>query len=148
MQVILRKDFETLGRLGETVTVKPGYARNYLIPQGIVYPATKAHLARVEEEKRLAGRRDLKERRAAGDVSAKLEGLRVIASVQVGEEDRMFGSVTAADIADLIKERGVEIDRRKIQLEEPIRHLGEYQIPIRLHREVVVNVTVDVVKTN
>jgi len=148
MQVILRKDFEALGRVGEVVTVKPGYARNYLIPQGVVYPATKSHLARLTEERRLAGRRDLKERRAAGDISAKLEGLRLIAAVQVGEEDRMFGAVTAQDIAELIKERGVDIDGRKIQLEEPIRHLGEYQVPIRLHRDVTVEVHLDVIKTN
>lgn len=148
MQVILRKEFETLGKVGDVVTVKPGYARNYLIPRGIAYSVNKSNLARLEHEKQVLAIRDLKERRRAGDLSAKLHGLRLIAPVQVGEEDRMFGSVTSADIAELIKERGIEVDRRKIHLEEPIRHLGEFEVPIRLHREVTVSVTVDVVKTN
>jgi large subunit ribosomal protein L9 len=148
MQVILRKEFETLGRPGEVVTVKPGYARNYLIPRGIAYPANKSNMARLADEQKVLNRRDVKERRLAGDLGGRLQGLRVIAAVQVGEEDRMFGSVTAQDIADLIKERGVEVDRRKIQLDEPIRHLGEFEIPIKLHRDVVVNITVDVIRTN
>jgi large subunit ribosomal protein L9 len=148
MQIILRKEFETLGKTGDTVNVKPGYARNFLIPRGIAYPATKAHLARLQEENKASAVRDLKERRMAGDLGAKLQGLRIIAAVQVGEEDRMFGSVTTSDIAELIKERGVEVDRRKIQLDEPIKHLGEFEIPIRLHRDVTVNVTLDVIKTN
>lgn len=148
MQVILRKEFETLGKAGEVVTVKPGYARNYLIPRGIAYPVTKSALARLEQEKKVVAVRDLKERRHAGDLSSKLQGLRLIASVQVGEEDRMFGSVTSADIAELIRQRGIEVDRRKIHLEEPIKHLGEFAIPIKLHREVTVTVTLDVIKTN
>jgi len=148
MQVILRKEFETLGKAGEVVTVKPGYARNYLIPRGIAYMANKSNMARLASERKVADQRDIKERRLAGDLSAKLIGLRVIAPVQVGEEDRMFGSVTASDIADLIKERGIEVDRRKIHLEEPIRHLGEFEVPIKLHRDVTVNITVDVVRTN
>jgi large subunit ribosomal protein L9 len=148
MQIILRREFDTLGKAGELVTVKPGYANNFLIPRGIAYPATKAHMARLKEEHKSMNVRDLKERRAAGDLAARLTGLRVIAAVQVGEEDRMFGSVTSSDIAELIKERGVEVDRRKIQLDEPIKHLGEFEIPIRLHRDVTVNVTLDVVKTN
>ncbi len=146
MQVILRKEFDTLGKSGEVVNVRPGYARNYLIPRGIAYAASKSNMARLEDERRMGDRRDLKERRAAGDLSARLQGLRVTANVQTGEEDRMFGSVTASDIADLIKARGIELDRRKIQLEEPIRHLGEFEVPVRLHRDVVVNITVDVVK--
>jgi len=148
MQVILRKEFETLGKAGELVNVKPGYARNYLIPRGIAYTANKSNMARLKDEHKTADRRDVKERKLAGDMSVRLTGLRVIAQVQVGEEDRMFGSVTASDIADLIKERGIEVDRRKIQLEEPIRHLGEFEVPIKLHRDVVVNVTVDVIRTN
>lgn len=148
MQVILRKEFVSLGKIGDVVTVKPGYARNYLIPRGIAFPVTKSNMARLEHEKQAAAVRDLRERRKAGDLSAKLQGLRLIAPVQVGEEDRMFGSVTAADIAELMKERGIELDRRKIQLEEPIKFLGEYTILIKLHREVQVSITLDVVKTN
>ncbi|MDD5088221.1 MAG: 50S ribosomal protein L9 [bacterium] len=148
MQVILRKEHESLGKTGDVVVVKPGYARNFLIPRGIAYPVNKTNLRRLEHEREVLAARDLRERRKAGDLSAKLQGLRLIAQVQVGEEDRMFGSVTAADVAELIKERGIEVDRRKIQLDEPIKHLGEFEIPIRLHREVTVSITVDVVRTN
>lgn len=148
MQVILRKEHESLGKTGDVITVKPGYARNFLIPCGIAYPVNKANLRRLEHEREVLAARDLRERRKAGDLSAKLQGLRLIAPVQVGEEDRMFGSVTAADVAELIKERGIEVDRRKIQLDEPIKHLGEFEIPIRLHRDVTVIVMVDVVRTN
>ncbi len=148
MQVILRREHEALGKVGQIVTVKPGYARNFLIPNGIAYPVNKSNLKRLEHEQQAMAIRDLRERRKAGDLSAKLQGLRLIAAVQVGEEDRMFGSVTAADIAELIKERGIEVDRRKIHLEEPIKHLGEFVVPIRLHRDVTVTVTLDVVKTN
>ncbi|MCL4305988.1 50S ribosomal protein L9 [bacterium] len=145
MQVILRTDYESLGKIGDLVQVKPGYARNYLIPRGIAFAATKSNLARLDQERKTLQMRDLKERRKAGDVYAQINGLRLLKGVQVGEEDRMFGAVTSADIAELIKERGYEIDRRKIQLEEPIKHLGEFNVPIKLHREVIATVTVDVV---
>ena len=146
MQIILRREFETLGKAGDVVTVRSGYARNFLIPQGVAYAVTKSNLARLENEKKVLQFRDLKERRKAGDLHAKLQGLRLLIPVQVGEEDRMFGSVTSADIADAIKERGIEVDKRKIDLDEPIKRLGEFEVPIKLHREVIVNVTVDVVK--
>lgn len=145
MQVILRTDYESLGKVGDLVQVKPGYARNYLIPRGFAFAATKSNLARLDQERKTLQMRDLKERRKAGDVYAQINGLRLLKGVQVGEEDRMFGAVTSADIAELIKERGYEIDRRKIQLEEPIKHLGEFNVPIKLHREVIATVTVDVV---
>ncbi|RPH94058.1 50S ribosomal protein L9 [candidate division KSB1 bacterium] len=148
MQVILRKEFESLGKTGDVVSVKPGYARNFLVPRGIAYPMTKANLARLDHEKQVFAARDLRDRKRAGDLSAKLQGLRLIAAVQVGEEDRMFGSVTAADITELLKERNIEVDRRKIHLEEPIKHLGEFEVPIRLHRDVTVMITLDVIKTN
>jgi large subunit ribosomal protein L9 len=146
MQVILRKEYESLGKVGDVVAVKPGYARNYLIPRGIAFAATNASLAKLDHEKKMLQLADVKERRKAGDLRAKLDGLRLLKSVLTGEEDRMFGSVTSSDIADLIKERGIEVDRRKIQLEEPIKHLGEFDIPIKLHREVVVTIKLDVVK--
>ncbi len=146
MQVILRKEFESLGHVGDLVTVKPGYARNFLIPRGIALSATKASLARLEHEKKMLQLADLKERRKAGDLRAKLDGMRLIKAVLVGEEDRMFGSVTAQDIGELIRERGVEVDRRKIQLVEPIKQLGEFDVTIKLHRDVMVTVKLDVVK--
>jgi large subunit ribosomal protein L9 len=146
MQVILRKDHEKLGKIGEVVSVKPGYARNFLIPQGFAYSANKSNLSRLEHEKKMLELQDLKERRRAGDIHAKLHDLRLLIPVQTGEEDRMFGAVTSSDIAEAIKERGVEVDRRKIQLDEPIKHLGEFEISIKLHREVEAVVKVDVVK--
>ncbi len=145
MQIILRTDYQTLGKVGDVVTVKPGYARNFLIPRGIGFAANKSNLARLDQERKILQMRDLKERRKAGDVYAQINGLKLLKAVQVGEEDRMFGAVTSSDIAELIKERGFEIDRRKIQLEEPIKHLGEYNVPVKLHREVIATVTVDVV---
>jgi len=145
MQVILRTDYESLGKVGEVVQVKPGYARNFLIPRGIAFAATKSNLSRLDQERKILQMRDLKERRKAGDVHAQVHGLRLLKAVQVGEEDRMFGAVTSSDIAELIKERGIEIDRRKIQLEEPIKHLGEYNVNVKLHRDVIAVVTVDVV---
>jgi large subunit ribosomal protein L9 len=145
MQIILRTDHESLGKVGDLVTVKPGYARNFLIPRGIAFAANKSNLARLDQERKTLQMRDLKERRKAGDVYAQVNGLKLLKSVQVGEEDRMFGAVTSSDIAELIKERGFEIDRRKIQLEEPIKHLGEYNIGIKLHRDITAIVTVDVV---
>ncbi|MBI5059575.1 50S ribosomal protein L9 [candidate division KSB1 bacterium] len=147
MQVILRKEYQSLGNVGDVVSVKPGYARNYLIPRGIAFAATTASLSKLDHEKKMLQLADMKERRKAGDLRAKLDGLRLLKGVQTGEEDRMFGSVTSSDIAELIKERGIEIDRRKIQLEEPIKHLGEFDIPIKLHREVVVTIKLDVVKS-
>ena len=145
MQIILRKEFESLGKPGEVVTVKPGYARNFLIPRGIAYAVTKPNMARLENEKKVLQVRDLKDRRQAGDMHAKLQGLRLVIPVKVGEENRMFGSVTSADIAEVIRQRGIEVDRRKIELEEPIKRLGEFDIPIKLHREVTVNIHLDVV---
>lgn len=145
MQIILRSDFESLGKVGDLVTVKPGYARNFLIPRGIAFAANKSNLARLDQERKILQMRDLKERRKAGDVYAQINGLKLLKAVQVGEEDRMFGAVTSSDIAELIKERGFEIDRRKIQLEEPIKHLGEYNIHIKLHRDIIATVLVDVV---
>jgi large subunit ribosomal protein L9 len=145
MQVILRSDYETLGKIGDVITVKPGYARNFLIPRGIAYSANKSNLARLEQDRKVLQMRDLKERRKAGDVYAQINGLRLLKAMQVGEEDRMFGAVTSSDIAELVKERGIDIDRRKIQLDEPIKHLGEFQIPVKLHREVTAMLVVDVV---
>ncbi len=145
MQIILRSDVESLGKVGDLVTVKPGYARNFLIPRGIAFAANKSNLARLDQERKTLQMRDLKERRKAGDVYSQINGLKLLKSVQVGEEDRMFGAVTSSDIAELIKERGYEIDRRKIQLDEPIKHLGEYNIGVKLHRDITAIVTIDVV---
>ena len=145
MQIILRKEFDSLGKAGDVVTVKAGYARNYLIPRGIGYAVTKSNLARLENEKKILQLRDLKDRRQAGDLHAKLHGMQLTIPVQVGEENRVFGSVTSGDIAEAIRQKGVEVDRRKIELEEPIKRLGEFESPIKVHREVAVTVKLEVI---
>ena len=146
MKVILRKDIEKLGNAGDIVTVKDGYARNYLLPRGLAVPATPGNLRAIEEEKKLAELRANREKRAAEKLAEKLNSVSVTATVSVGEEDKIFGAVTTQMIADLLKEKGYDIDRRKIHLEEPIKALGIYDVPIKLHPEVEATVKVWVVR--
>ena len=136
MKVILRQDFEPLGKLGATVDVKEGYARNYLIPRGLVYPASPKHERLLEAERRLAEKRHQHQQRSSEELAAKLSQTTVIARCKAGEEGRLFGSVTSQDIADLLRTQGIELDRRKIVLDEPIRLLGTYQVRVHLHENV------------
>ncbi|NMC48903.1 MAG: 50S ribosomal protein L9 [Desulfovibrio sp.] len=146
MQLILRADVENLGRLGEVVTVKPGYGRNYLVPQGLAMAASEANLKVFERErKKLQARMD-SARAAAQDVADKLAGLALTIEVRVGENDKLYGSVTSAQIADLLAASGVEIDRKKIVLDEPIRSLGDYVVEVKLHPDVRGKVAVAVVR--
>ncbi len=146
MQLILRADVENLGRLGEVVTVKPGYGRNYLVPQGLAMAASEANLKVFERErKKLQARMDAT-RAAAQDVADKLAGLALTIEVRVGENDKLYGSVTSAQIADLLAASGVEIDRKKIVLDEPIRSLGDYVVEVKLHHDVRGKVAVAVVR--
>lgn len=144
-QVILLKEMENLGDVGEVVDVKPGYARNYLVPHGFAIRATKANLARIEEEREhlvSAAQREIETAAAlAGDIEAQSLNFQV----KAGEDGKLFGSVSSADIADALAEKGVEVDRRHIQLTEPIKQLGTYKVPIRLSAEVQPEVTVWVV---
>ena len=145
MQLILVKDVEALGRAGEIVDVKPGFARNYLLPQGFAYRATPANMRRLESERRKieeAAERTLGTASALGE---KLEGVAVNFKARAGEEGKLFGSVTTADIAEKLAEQGIEIDRHLIRLEEPIKQLGVYKVPVRLHAEVKPEITVWVV---
>jgi large subunit ribosomal protein L9 len=146
MKVILRKDFEQLGKVGEIVDVKRGYARNYLIPKEIAFIADEKNLRRIEEEQKQSAIRKDREKNNAEKLAAELSKVSCTASVQVGEEDRVFGSVTSQDIAGLLKEKGYEIDRRKILLEESIKALGIYDIPIKLHTDVEVKIKLWVIK--
>ena len=146
MKIILRNDYESLGRAGELVTVKDGFARNFLIPKGIAVLATKANMKRLEEERNMNARQKEKDFKEAEAVSKEIEKVSITATVAVGEEDKVFGSVTAQDIAALIKEKGFDVDKRKIVLDEPIKALGVYTVPIKLHSEVEANVRVWVVK--
>ena len=144
VKLILREDVPKLGHAGEVVSVKPGYARNFLLPQGKAALASEAKVKELEHHRRLISEkvaRELKDLNAARD---RLEQLELAVAAQAGEEGRLFGSVTAIQIAELIGEKGIEIDRRKIDLAEPIKEVGEHSVPIRLHRDVIANVRLKV----
>ncbi len=146
MKIILRQDYERLGKFGDIVEVKDGYARNYLIPKNIAYPAKPNFIKVIEEEKKHKQFKLLKAKRQAEELAKKLESVSITISVSVGEEDKMFGSVTSQDIGKALEEQGIEIDRRKIVLEDPIKELGIYSVPIKLHPEVEAKIKVWVVK--
>jgi len=136
MKVILTQDIPSLGVKTDLVDVKPGYARNYLIPQGKALPASDANLRRLQQQTK---HQDLKSGRLKGkaeEQAKKLAEVSCTAPVQAGEDDKLFGSVTASDIAELLAAQGIAIDKRKIVLEEPIKKLGVYNIPIKLHSDV------------
>ncbi len=146
MQVILLKTVPPLGNRGETVKVKPGYARNFLFPRKYAIPASKSNQRVFEEEEKVLKRRDLNEMRGARDLAAKFADVSCTITVQVGEEDKLYGSVTTADIAKELAGQGFKIDKRQILLADPIRKVGVYNVDIRLHREVSVPIKVWVVK--
>ena len=146
MKVILLKDIETLGSAGEVVEVKNGYGRNFLIPRNEALVASAANMAQFESRRKQQETLAERDRRAAEALAKKLEAESITAQVKVGEEDRLFGSVTAQNIAELLDEKGYEVDRRAIHLEDPIRELGVYNIEVRLHPEIAVAVKLWVVK--
>jgi large subunit ribosomal protein L9 len=144
VKVILRESIPSLGEAGEVISVKPGHAHNYLIPQGKAALATEGNVREIEHQKRVVAERVAREIKALGVEKSRLESLRLEVKANVGEEGKLFGSVTAAQIADLIEAQGVQLDRRKIQLEEPIKEIGEHSVPVRLHKDVVANLKVRV----
>ena len=146
MKVILLKDIETLGSAGEVVEVKNGYGRNFLIPRNEALVASAANMAQFESRRKQQETLAERDRRAAEALAKKLETESITAQVKVGEEDRLFGSVTAQNIAELLDEKGYEVDRRAIHLEDPIRELGVYNVEVRLHPEVAAAVKLWVVK--
>lgn len=146
MKVILRQDYEPLGKIGDVVEVKDGYARNFLIPKKIVYPATPGSLKAVEEERKRLQAKLQRERKSAELLATELEKVSVTIPVEVGEEDRIHGTVTTQMIADVLMEKGYEIDKRKIELDEQIKTLGIYTAKIKLHPEVTAQIKVWVVK--
>ena len=146
MDVILREDVEKLGQAGQVVTVKDGYARNFLLPRGLAYPATDGNRRRLDAEQRLHARKVEAEVSGARDVAAKLEAISLSFSMKAGEGDKLFGSVTASDIAERLEAEGVKVDRKHIELEEPIKALGVYKVPVRLHADVKPEIRVWVVK--
>ncbi|MCK5447973.1 MAG: 50S ribosomal protein L9 [Gemmatimonadetes bacterium] len=145
VQVILRQAVDDLGDIGEVVDVRPGYARNFLIPQGIAYEANDANQKRFEEERRHILDRSARELDRAKAASERIEGQSVSFTMRAGEEGKLFGSVTASDISEALAEKGLEVDRHLIRLEEPIKQLGVYRVSVRLHAEVRPEVTVWVV---
>lgn len=146
MKIILREDIPELGEAGKTIEVKTGYGRNYLIPRNMAILATKANLASIGEIQKQKDIRDKKARREADKVKIAIEKISVSAAVKVGEEDKLFGSVTSADIAALMKGEGITVDKRSIILEEPIKSLGVYTIPVKIDKDVVANLKVWVIK--
>lgn len=146
MKIILKQDFENLGNAGDILEVKNGYARNFLIPRQIALQASPTNLKLFEREKRQVEIKESKDQRIAEQLAKKLGGVSVTATVAVGQEDKVFGAVTSQDIADLLKSQGFEIDRRKIQLDEPYKALGIYEVPIKLHSEVEAKIKLWVVK--
>ena len=145
MKLILRADVENLGSLGDVVEVKPGYGRNYLLPQGLAMVASPANLKVFEQErKKLQARMDAM-RAAAQEMQGRLEALDIVIPMHVGENDKLYGSVTSTIIGDAIAEQGLEVDRRRILMDAPIRTLGEHPVRVRLHADVIAVVPVQVV---
>jgi len=144
MKIVLINDVEKLGATGDVVTVKDGYARNYLIPGGFALKADPRNIKMLEAHKRMADAKVLREVKTHKAMAARLTKTELIARVQVGEEDKIFGSVTSANIADMLAEKGLEIDRRIINLTDPIKALGVYNVPVKLHADVTAFVKVRV----
>ncbi len=142
MKVILKQDVETLGNAGDIVNVASGYGRNFLVPRGLATEATPGNIRIAEQDKKAQVRRDFREKEAAAILARDIVKLTPVFRRKTGEEGALYGSVTAIDIADFLIGHKVEIDKRKIQLDEPIKAVGEYQVPIRLHREVTVPIKV------
>ena len=146
MEVILREDVEKLGNRGELVKVASGYARNYLLPKKLAVAATDANRKIVEQERHAHLRKEAKLKDEAQELSKLMTGVSVTIAQKAGENDQLFGSVTSKDIADALAAKDFTIDRRKIHLDDPIKQLGEYKVPVRLHKDVTAEITVTVVK--
>ncbi|MGH7585646.1 MAG: 50S ribosomal protein L9 [Gemmatimonadales bacterium] len=145
MDVILREDVKTLGKAGELVRVKPGYARNFLLPRGLAFEATEGNKRRIAAEQNARNAKAAEHRAGAEDEARKLSTVAVTITARAGEEGRLFGSITSQDIADALEEQGVAVDKRRIELEHPIKMLGWHTVPVRLHAEVTAEVRVQVV---
>ena len=144
MEVILKEDVLKLGHRGDVVKVADGYGRNYLLPEKLAIEATSANKAVIEQMKSSALRKSAKEKAGAEDLSTRLNDVVITFERKTGDQDQLFGSVTSADIAHELEAKGYEIDRRKIHLDEPLKTVGEFHVPIRLHREVTAHVQVNI----
>jgi large subunit ribosomal protein L9 len=144
MKVILKEDVNNLGVMGMVVEVKDGYGRNFLIPRDLAVEANPKNIRHFEHQKKMIDTKVKKVRKTAEDFAEQLSQMTLSIEARAGEEDKLFGSVTTKDIAEAIAQKGVEVDRRKIQLDEPIKRLGSYEVPIKVHQDVIANVTVEV----
>jgi large subunit ribosomal protein L9 len=146
IEIILKEPVEHLGNRGDVVKVAPGYARNYLLPRKLALAVTPGNKRQIDAERKRAGAIEAQERTLADALASRLAQVEVVVARRVGDRDTLYGSVTSADIADALGRQGFEIDRRKLQLAEPLKHLGEFSVPIRLHRDVTTPIKVMVVK--
>ncbi len=146
MDVILREDIDKLGARGQVVQVASGYARNFLLPKRLAVAATEANKKIVEQERQSHLRKEAKQKTEAEDLGKMMAGVTVTISQKAGENDQLFGSVTSKDVAEALEQKNFTIDRRRIQLDEPIKQLGEHKVMVRLHRDVTAEVTVNVVR--
>lgn len=146
MEIILRQHVEHLGERGEIVDVAPGYARNYLLPRKLALPATVGNRKHVERERRIVEAREAEAKAQAEVMAASMAAVDLTFARRVGDTNQLYGSVTAADIVELLKEKGLEVDRRKLILPEPIKAIGDHDVPLRLHRAVTVPLVVHVVR--
>jgi len=146
MEVILREDVDKLGTRGQLVKVAAGYARNFLLPKRLAVPATDANKKIIEQERQAHLRKEAKLAADAADLGKLMANVNITIAQKAGENDQLFGSVTSKDIAEALEKQGYTIERRKIVLDEPIKSLGEFKIPLRLHREVTAEITLSVIK--
>ena len=146
MEVILREHVDNLGKRGEIVKVADGFARNYLLPRKLALPATEGNRKHVERERKIMEGREAEEESAADALASRLGSVDISIARRVGDTEQLYGSVTAADIVEFLKSKGFEVDRRKLILPEPLKSIGEFDVPLKLHREVTVPLKVKVVK--
>ena len=145
MKIVLREDVEKLGDRGQVVNVTAGYARNFLFPKALAFEATAGNMRQIDLRKKVWVVREAKETEDANKLAARIAEIRIVIAKKVGEQDALYGSVTSQEIADLLKAKGVDVDRRKIHLHEPIRSIGTFVVPIKIHRQVSASVSVQVV---
>jgi len=146
VEVILRSDVDKLGRRGDVVKVTEGYGRNYLLPKGLAMAVNEANKAMIAKERKGHDAKLAKEKAEWESVAARIGGLRFVAPRKVGENDALYGSVTSGDIGEFLKGKGIEIDKRKVLLDEPVKHLGEHEVKIKLHHEVTASLKLLVTK--
>ncbi len=145
MEVILREHVDNLGRRGDVVKVADGYARNFLLPRKLALPVNEQNRRQIERERKVAEAREAQEKQAAEAVAARLTATELSFERRVGENDTLYGSVTAADVAEALEAQGFPVDKRKVSLHEPLKALGEFEVPVKIHREVTAHVKVHVV---